>query len=159
MWLLFVMPNLGSFVSFILPSTELITFGNSSSFPSTSISLIAQLVKNLPAMQKTPVQFLGQEDPLEKGKATHSSVLAWRIQTGVQSLEQQRVDRTERLSLSFHFHFPFYQFRGYMLHIYAFYDYSLAYIFNLLKAIINWHISATRKCRAYNTLTIIPLDG
>ena len=81
------MPNLGSFVSFILPSMELITFGNSSSFPSTSISLIAQLVKNLPAMQKTPVQFLGQEDPLEKGKATHSSVLAWRIHTGVQSLE------------------------------------------------------------------------
>ena len=38
-------------------------------------SLIAQLVKNLPAMQKTLVQFLGQEDPLEKGKATHSSIL------------------------------------------------------------------------------------
>ena len=42
-------------------------------------SLIAQLVKNPPAMQETPVQFLGQEDPLEKGKATHSSILAWRI--------------------------------------------------------------------------------
>ena len=42
-------------------------------------SLIAQLVKNSPAMQETPVQFLGQKDPLEKGKATHSSVLAWRI--------------------------------------------------------------------------------
>ena len=39
-------------------------------------SLIAQLVKNLPAMQETPVQFLGQEDTLEKGKATHSSILA-----------------------------------------------------------------------------------
>ena len=38
-------------------------------------SLIAQLVKNLPAMQETPVLFLGQEDPLEKGKATHSSIL------------------------------------------------------------------------------------
>ena len=37
-------------------------------------SLIAQLVKNLPAMQETPVQFLGQEDPLEKGHATHSSI-------------------------------------------------------------------------------------
>ena len=36
-------------------------------------SLIAQLVKNLPAMQETPVRFLGWEDPLEKGKATHSS--------------------------------------------------------------------------------------
>ena len=42
-------------------------------------SLIAQLVKNLPAMQETWVQFLGWKDPLEKGKATHSSVLAWRI--------------------------------------------------------------------------------
>ena len=38
-------------------------------------SLIVQLVKNLPAMQETPVQFLGREDPLEKGKATHSSSL------------------------------------------------------------------------------------
>ena len=42
-------------------------------------SLIAQLVKNLPTMQKTWVQSLGWEDPLEKGKATHSSILAWRI--------------------------------------------------------------------------------
>ena len=37
--------------------------------------LIAQLVKNLPAMQETPVRFLGWEDPLEKGTATHSSIL------------------------------------------------------------------------------------
>ena len=42
-------------------------------------SLIDQLVKNPPAMQETPVQFLCQEDPLEKGKATHSTFLAWRI--------------------------------------------------------------------------------
>ena len=42
-------------------------------------SLVAQLVKNLPAMQETPVRFLGQEDPLEEGMATHSCVLAWRI--------------------------------------------------------------------------------
>ena len=42
-------------------------------------SLTAQLVKNPPAMQETPVGFLGQEDPLEKGKATHSSILVWRI--------------------------------------------------------------------------------
>ena len=41
--------------------------------------LIAQLVKDPPAMQETWVQSLGWEDPLEKGKATHSSVLAWRI--------------------------------------------------------------------------------
>jgi len=38
-------------------------------------SLVAQLIKNLPAMQEIPVQFLGWEDPLEKGKATHSSIL------------------------------------------------------------------------------------
>ena len=44
---------------------------------------MAQLVKNLPAMQETPVQFLGEEDPLEKGKATHSSILAWRIPSTV----------------------------------------------------------------------------
>ena len=42
-------------------------------------SLVAQMVKNLPAMQETQVQFLGQEDPLEKGMATHSSILAWRV--------------------------------------------------------------------------------
>ena len=42
-------------------------------------SLIAQLVKNLPAMQETLVQFLGWEDPLEKEMAAHSSILAWRI--------------------------------------------------------------------------------
>ena len=42
-------------------------------------SLMAQLVKNLPAMRKTWVQSLGWEDPLEKGKATHPNTLAWRI--------------------------------------------------------------------------------
>ena len=40
---------------------------------------MAQMVKNLPAMQETLVQSLGQEDPLEEGMATHSSILAWRI--------------------------------------------------------------------------------
>ena len=43
------------------------------------IFLIAQTVKNLPARQETWVRSLGQEDPLEKGMATHSSILAWRI--------------------------------------------------------------------------------
>ena len=42
-------------------------------------SLVAQLVKKLPAMRETWVQSLGWEDPLENGKATHSSILAWRI--------------------------------------------------------------------------------
>ena len=39
--------------------------------------LVAHMVKNLPAMQETRVQSLGQEDPLEKGMATHSCILAW----------------------------------------------------------------------------------
>ena len=43
-------------------------------------SLVAQLVKNLPAIRKTWVQSLGWEDPLEKGTAPHSSILAWGIQ-------------------------------------------------------------------------------
>ena len=49
-----------------------------SSFPWTL--LMAQAGKNLPAMQETWAQSLGQEDPLEKGMATHSSILAWRTQ-------------------------------------------------------------------------------
>ena len=42
-------------------------------------SLVAQLVKNLPATRETPVRSLGWEDPVEKEKATHSRILAWRI--------------------------------------------------------------------------------
>ena len=54
-------------------------------------SLVAQLVKNLPAMQETQVQFLGQEESLEKGIATHSSILASRIPWTLQSMGSQRV--------------------------------------------------------------------
>ena len=42
-------------------------------------SLVAQMVKNMPAMQETLVRSLGREDPLEKEMATHSNILAWRI--------------------------------------------------------------------------------
>ena len=42
-------------------------------------SRVAQMIKNLPAMQETRVQSLGREDPLEKGMATYSSIVAWRI--------------------------------------------------------------------------------
>ena len=42
-------------------------------------SLVAQLVKNLPVLQETPVWSLGQEDPLEKEMAIHSNILAWKI--------------------------------------------------------------------------------
>ena len=59
-------------------------------------SLVAQMVKRLPTMQETWVQSLGQEDPLEKETATHSSILAWRIRWteepgGLQSMGSQRV--------------------------------------------------------------------
>ena len=58
--------------------------------------LVAQMVKNLPAVQGTWVQSLGQEDPLEKGMATHSSILSWKIPWtevpgGLQSMGSQRV--------------------------------------------------------------------
>ena len=54
-------------------------------------SLVAQLVKNPPAMWETWAQSLGWEDSLEKGKAMHSSVLAWRIPWTVLSMRSQRV--------------------------------------------------------------------
>ena len=57
---------------------------------------MAQTVKNLPAMQETWIESLGWEDPLEKGMATHSNILAWRIpwteETGkLQSMGSQKV--------------------------------------------------------------------
>ena len=65
-------------------------------------SLVAQLAKNLPSMQETPVQFLGRENPLEKGMATRSNIVAWRIswteENGrLQSRGSQGVSPTERL--------------------------------------------------------------
>mgnify|MGYP007134204067 CR=1 FL=1 len=65
---------------------------------------MAQVGKNLPAMQETRVPSLGREDPLEKGMATHSSILAWRIPWteepgGLQSMGLQESDTTERLTL------------------------------------------------------------
>ena len=54
-------------------------------------SLIAQLIKNLPAVWETWVHSLGWEDSLEKGKATHSSILSWRIPWAIKSMESQRV--------------------------------------------------------------------
>ena len=58
-------------------------------------SLVAQIVRNPPAVRETCIQSLGWEDPLEEGMATHSSVLAWRIPmdrgTGLQSMGLQRV--------------------------------------------------------------------
>ena len=65
------------------------------------ISLVAQLVKNPPALQETWVQSLGWEDPLEKQKATHSSILGWRILWTIYSpWGHKESHTTERLSLS-----------------------------------------------------------
>ena len=63
-------------------------------------SLVAQLVKNLPVMWETWVQSLGWKDPLEKGKATHSSVLARRIPC---PWDCKELNMTEQLSLHFRF--------------------------------------------------------
>ena len=60
---------------------------------------VAQLVKNLLAMQETPVQFLGQGDPLEKGTATHSSILARKIHGLFSSWGGKESDTTEQTSL------------------------------------------------------------
>ena len=63
-------------------------------------SLVAQLIKNPPAVQETWVRSLGWEDPLEKGKATHSSILAWRIPWTVHG-----VAKSQTRLRDFHFHF------------------------------------------------------
>ena len=67
------------------------------SLPVRGASLVAQMVKNLPAMQETWVRSLDCEDPLKKGMATHSSILAWRIPWteepgGLQSMGSQRAN-------------------------------------------------------------------
>ena len=57
------------------------------------VSLVAQKVRNLPAMWETLVRSLGWEDPLEKGMATHSSILAWRDQPGgIQSMQSHSIE-------------------------------------------------------------------
>ena len=63
------------------------------------MALVAQLVKNSPAVRETWVRSLGWEDPLEKGKATHSSVLAWRSSMDCIVPGVTESDMTERLSL------------------------------------------------------------
>ena len=64
-------------------------------------SFVVQLVKNPPAMWQTWVQSLGWEDPLEKGTATHSSILTWRIPWTVVPWGRKESDTTEQLSLCF----------------------------------------------------------
>ena len=64
--------------------------------------LVAQLIKNLPAVQETWVRSLGWEDPLEKEMATHSSILAWKISwtEGYSSWGHKESGMTERLTLT-----------------------------------------------------------
>ena len=59
------------------------------------VTEMAQMVKNLPAMQETQVWSLGREDPLEKKMATHSSILAWRIPWTEEPGGLQKSNRTE----------------------------------------------------------------
>ena len=69
------------------------------------VSLVAQMIKNLPAMQETRVQFLGQDDPLKKEMATHSSILSWRIrwrgawQAPVHGVANSQTQLSDSLSL------------------------------------------------------------
>ena len=69
---------------------------------------MAQTVKNLPAMQETWVQSLGQEDPLEKGMATHSNILTWGIPWAEEpdglysSWDSRELDMTEQLNTLVH---------------------------------------------------------
>ena len=73
-------------------------------YPSTH-PLVAHLVKNPPAMRETWVWSLGWEDPLEKGKAIHSSILAWKIPGTVQPMGLQRVRHNwATFTFTFHFH-------------------------------------------------------
>ena len=72
-------------------------------FSHVRASLVAQLVKNLPAMQETQVRAVGQEDPLEKGMATHSSTLAWSIPrtedlAGYSPRDRKELDTTVQLT-------------------------------------------------------------
>ena len=74
-------------------------WGREESSQATRLSLVAQLVKNPPAMQETKLPSLGGENPLEKEMATHSSILAWRIPwteepARVQSVGSQESDMT-----------------------------------------------------------------
>ena len=65
---------------------------------------ISKTVKNLPLMQETMVQSLGQEDPQAKKTATHSRILAWRIPWVEKSMDHKELDMTEQLTLSLLFH-------------------------------------------------------
>ena len=80
------------------------------SYHSSQAFLVAQMVKNRPAMQEVQVQSLGQEDPLEKGMVPHSSILAWRIlwpEEPGRSVGSQRIRHYWETNTHTHTHTPF----------------------------------------------------
>ena len=64
------------------------------------------MIKNLPAVLQSQVQFLGQEDPLEKRMAAHSSILVWRMDRGAWWAIVPRVARSQTPLSDWHFHLP-----------------------------------------------------
>ena len=92
--------HLGVSIGFLLATVMLLKVGIRYDFRFMRASLVAQLVKNPPTMQETWVRSLGWEDPLEKGKSTHSSILACRIPWTVHG-DRKELDTIEQLSLSF----------------------------------------------------------
>ena len=94
-WILADERHLSPFAKICLLAVEIYTFFNSQVRPQRA-SLMAQMVKNLPAMQEIQVQSLGWEDPLKEEVTIHSRILAWRIPWteepgGLQSMGSQRV--------------------------------------------------------------------
>ena len=95
------------------------------------VPLVAQLEKNLPAMQETRVPYLGWEDPLENGKATHSSILAWRI-PGLQTVEHDWV------TFPSSFVFVVYIRNNGFYFLCNIYNYDLYYIYFLRVLLSHW---------------------
>ena len=91
-------------------------------------SLVAQLVKTTPIVWKTWVQSLGWKDPLEKEKATHSTILAWKIPWTV--WVHKELDMTEWLSLIY----------KYVYTICVFINTCLTYVYNNIHKYLKWHL-------------------
>ena len=102
--------------------------------------LVAQMVKSLPAMWETQIQSLGWEDLLEKGMATHSSFLAWRIPctedlVGYSPWSHKESDITEQLSLSLDKNITYIRPRPWLWYTYGLLFFSLSFPFLLFLVI------------------------
>ena len=102
-------------------------------------SLVAQLVKNLPAMWETWVQSLDWEDLLEKGKAAHSGILAWII-PWTESMGSQRVGH----NWVTHFHFRYPRYKTFIRHVFC--KYFLPIFFSLPFHFFKEYLSKIRVC-------------